>query len=184
MKTCDICGAKLGFRKFRCQDGVVCKSCYGIVSNHFTLTISKMTLAELKKNYVRNAQSLNMGEEGFLTTRKIGSFLLLDENNEKFCILSNWKVTGQHKRPEIFSYHDLQRFCLSCDPQFTAKQLMDLAADKSSTEVVQRLTIELYLKGNKRKEIVTIPSPVRTSSFAFRQSYKITQEILDCLADI
>ena len=23
--NCDICGEKLGFRKFHCQDGVVCK---------------------------------------------------------------------------------------------------------------------------------------------------------------
>lgn len=31
--NCDICGEKLGFRKFHCQDGVVCKKCYAVVSN-------------------------------------------------------------------------------------------------------------------------------------------------------
>ena len=48
--NCDLCGEKLGFRKFHCQDGVVCKKCYAIVSNGFSETIAKKTLAELKKN--------------------------------------------------------------------------------------------------------------------------------------
>ena len=47
--NCDICGEKLGFRKFHCQDVVVCKKCYAVVSNGFTETITKKTLAELKK---------------------------------------------------------------------------------------------------------------------------------------
>ena len=45
--NCDLCGEKLGFRKFHCQDGVVCKKCYAIVSNGFSETIAKKTLAEL-----------------------------------------------------------------------------------------------------------------------------------------
>ena len=49
--NCDLCGEKLGFRKFHCQDGVVCKKCYAIVSNGFSETIAKKTLAELKKTY-------------------------------------------------------------------------------------------------------------------------------------
>lgn len=49
--NCDLCGEKLGFRKFHCQDGVVCKKCYAIVSNGFSETIAKKTLTELKKTY-------------------------------------------------------------------------------------------------------------------------------------
>ena len=49
--NCDLCGEKLGFRKFHCQDGVVCKKCYAIVSKGFSETIAKKTLAELKKTY-------------------------------------------------------------------------------------------------------------------------------------
>lgn len=53
-KKCDLCGAQTGFRSFRCQDGVICKNCYLIVSSGYTETIAKRTLHELKQIYVRN----------------------------------------------------------------------------------------------------------------------------------
>lgn len=57
--VCDICGEKTGFRnKFRCQDGAICKKCYQIVSNDFSNTITRLTLSELKKVYIQNAESL------------------------------------------------------------------------------------------------------------------------------
>ena len=56
-KTCDICGGKTGFRnRFRCQDGVVCKRCYRIVSGNFATTIVKTPLSELKQRYLRFAE--------------------------------------------------------------------------------------------------------------------------------
>lgn len=55
---CDICGGKTGFRNiFRCQDGVICKKCYQVVSNDFSHTIAKLTLVELKETYIENAKS-------------------------------------------------------------------------------------------------------------------------------
>ena len=53
-KTCDICGGKTGWRSFRCQDGVVCRNCYLIVSSGYTTTIAKLTLDDLKRIYVKN----------------------------------------------------------------------------------------------------------------------------------
>lgn len=85
--NCDICGEKLGFRKFHCQDGVVCKKCYAVVSNGFTETITKKTLAELKKTYEANAVPIDLGEDGFVVTRKIQSLLLIDEQNKNFVFL-------------------------------------------------------------------------------------------------
>ena len=56
-KTCGICGGKTGFRnRFRCQDGVVCKRCYRIVSGNFATTIAKTPLSELKQRYIRFAE--------------------------------------------------------------------------------------------------------------------------------
>ena len=185
MKTCDICGAKMGFlKKFRCQDGVICKSCYKIVSNNYANTITKMTLADLKRVYIKNAQPLDMGEGGFQTTRKIGAYLLLDENNHKFCILNNQKLTGQNTRPEIFPYETLKSFQLISEPKFSPEQLSSFAADKGSPAVIQRLSVRLSLKGTGVREITVIPSPVRASSFAFRQGYKVAEEILNCLSHI
>lgn len=185
VKTCDICGGKTGlFQTFRCQDGVICKNCYRIVSGNYATTITKMTLTELKKLYIKNAQPLDMGEGGFQTTRKIGAFLLLDEKNHKFCILNNQKLTGRNTRPEVFPYAALERFQLVSEPKLSPERLFALASEKDSTEVIQRLAVRLQLKGTGVREITIIPTPVRTSSFAFRQSCKVAEEILDCLASI
>ena len=46
-RMCDLCGKKTGWRAFHCQDGVICKDCYKIVSNHYTTTVTGKTLAVL-----------------------------------------------------------------------------------------------------------------------------------------
>ena len=184
-KTCDICGAKLGLLgTFHCQDGVVCKNCYRIVSGNYSTTIAKMTLAELKRLYIRNAQPLDMGGGGFRITRRIGSFLLLDEENRKFCLLNNQKLTGRNTRPEIFPYGALEQARLVCDPRLPAEGLAAFHADKSGESVVKWMAVRLTLKDGGRRDIVIIPTPVRTSSFAFRQSCRVAQELLDCLSGI
>lgn len=185
MKTCEICGGKIGlFQTFRCRDGVICKKCYKIVSGNYATTITKMTLDELKKSYIKNAQPLDMGEGGFQTTRKIGGSLLLDEKNRKFCILSNQTLTGQSARPAVFPYAALQSVQLVSEPKFSAEQLSALAAEKSGKAVVQRLAVRICLEGAGTREITILPSPVRAASFAFRQGYKVAEEIRDCLTRI
>ena len=184
-KTCDICGGKTGFlNTFRCQDGAICKNCYKIVSGNFANTITRMTLMDLKRLYIKNAQPLDMGEGGFKTTLKIGSFLLLDEKNRKFCILNNQKMTGKNTRPEIFPCEVLKSAGISASPTFTEEQLSSLAEKKDSETVIKKLSVRLELKGAGVREITVIPTPVRTSSFAFRQGYKMAQEILKCLRSI
>ena len=184
-KSCDICGGKTGFlNTFRCQDGAICKNCYKIVSGNFANTITQMTLMDLKRLYIKNAQPLDMGEGGFKTTRKIGSFLLLDEKNRKFCILNNQKMTGQNTRPEIFLCQDLKSAGISASPNFSEEQLSSLAAEKDSDAVIRKLSVRLELKSAGVREIAIIPTPVRASSFAFRQGHKVAKEILECLRSI
>lgn len=183
--VCDICGGKTGFRNtFRCQDGVVCKNCYRIVSNNFTTTIARSSLADLKRIYIQNARPVDMGEEGFRTTKKVGTFLLLDEEGRKFCLLSNRNLTKEYARPEIHAYGDLEGYQLLSQPSFSAGELAALAQDKHSKAVVQKLSVRLRLKGGAVRDITVIPSPVRTSSFAFRQAYKALGEIVQALDGI
>lgn len=182
---CDICGGKTGFlRTFHCRDGVVCKNCYKIVSGNYANTIADLTLMELKKIYIKNARPLDMGEGGFKTTRKIGSFLLLDETNRKFCILNNQKMTGQNTRPEIFPCQELKRAGISASPDLSEEQLSSLAAEKDSAVIIRKLSVRLELKSAGVREIAIIPTPVRASSFAFRQGHKMAEEILECLRSI
>lgn len=184
-KTCDLCGVKTGlFGSFRCQDGVVCKQCYRIVSRQYAETISGMTLLELKKRYVQNAQPLDLGGDGFQPTRRIGSYLLLDETGGKLCLLNNQKLSGGNGRPEIYPCAALESVRLRSEPELSPERLSALAGEKRGGLTVQKLAVRLRLKDVGTREIVVIPTPVRTSSFAFRQAWKVAGELLDCLTPL
>ena len=176
--NCDICGEKLGFRKFHCQDGVVCKKCYAVVSNGFTETITKKTLAELKKTYEANAVPLDLGEDGFVVTRKIQSLLLIDEQNKKFCISGNPTVSKEYSRPEIYHYEDLTGYMLMCEPELTPEELVHLKEDKKTVKVIKKLKVRMKIKGVGIKDLVVLASPVRSSTYAFRKSYQVAMDIL------
>lgn len=176
--NCDICGEKLGFRKFRCQDGVVCKKCYAVVSNGFTETITKKTLAELKKTYEANAVPIDLGEDGFVVTRKIQSLLLIDEQNKKFCISGNPTVSKEYSRPEIYHYEDLMGYMLICEPELTPEELVHLKEDKKTVKVIKKLKVRMKIKGVGIKDLVVLASPVRSSTYAFRKSYQVSMDIL------
>lgn len=176
--NCDICGEKLGFRKFHCQDGVVCKKCYAVVSNGFTETITKKTLAELKKTYEANAVPIDLGEDGFVVTRKIQSMLLIDEQNKKFCISGNPTVSKEYSRPEIYHYEDLMGYMLMCEPELTPEELVHLKEDKKTVKVIKKLKVRMKIKGVGIKDLVVLASPVRSSTYAFRKSYQVAMDIL------
>ena len=176
--NCDLCGEKLGFRKFHCQDGVVCKKCYAIVSNGFSETIAKKTLAELKKTYEANAVPIDLGEDGFVVTRKIKPFLLIDEQNKKFCISGNPTVSKEYSRPEIYHYDDLMAYMLVCDPELTPEELVHLKEDKKTVKVIKKLKVRLKIRGVGIKDIVVLSRPVRSSTFAFRKSYQLAMDIM------
>ena len=174
--NCDICGEKLGFRKFHCQDGVVCKKCYAVVSNGFTETITKKTLAELKKTYEAKAVPIDLGEDGFVVTRKIQSLLLIDE--QKFCISGNPTVSKEYSRPEIYHYEDLMGYMLMCEPELTPEELVHLKEDKKTVKVIKKLKVRMKIKGVGIKDLVVLASPVRSSTYAFRKSYQVAMDIL------
>ena len=177
-KTCDICGGNIGMlHAFRCQDGTICKNCYRIVSGNYASTIAGRTLLELKQLYIRNAPPLELGDEGFQATQRVGSFLLLDSKSRKFCILNNRKLTHENTRPEIFPYEALKSFALVTQPPLPA-------LTRKEDTVVQKLGVRLDLEGFGEREIVIIPTPVRASSFAFREGRRIAEKILDCLSGI
>lgn len=181
-KICDICGGPTGFRNtFRCQDGVICKNCYKIVSNQFTTTITKSTLAELKKTYIKNAAPLDMGEGGFWATKKIANYLMLDENNRKFCISSNRMVSGEYSKPEIFRYEDLGSYKMVSDPKLPQEQLAVLAVDKHNTMVIKKLVVRIRITNVGVRDLIIIPTPVRSNSFAFRRAYKTAEEVMSGL---
>lgn len=183
-KTCDICGNKIGWKKFRCQDGVICKECYAKVSNNFTTTIVGKTLAELKKTYQINDTPIDLGEGGFQITRKVKTFLLVDEINKKFCIPGNPTVNKEYSRPEVYRYEDLQGYKLACEPELSPEELTALKEDKKNMRVIKKLKVRLRIRGVGIRDIMIISTPVRSSTYAFRQSYQIAIDLMKELDDI
>ena len=183
--TCDLCGGKTGFlNRFRCQDGVVCKHCYRIVSGNYSDTIAQKSLKELKRIYVQNARPLDLGEGGFEVTRRIAPYVLLDETHGKFCVLNNRKLTGKSVRPEILSREKLKDVRLLSEPDCPPERLAELAANRKESEIIRRLCVRLELKGGGTRDIVVIPTPVRSSSLAFRKGYQAAEKVRKGLVDL
>ena len=182
MKTCDICGGKRGFfHSFRCQDGVICKNCYRIVSGNYATTITGKTIQELKKIYIQNAQPLDLGADGFETTRKIGSLLLIDEGRRKFCVLNHPKKNGSAARPQIYSRSDVTAVRLQLRPAFSQDELEKLMDDKSKEQTADSLSVQISLKDGQVCRIPLLTSPVRLSTYAFRQSYQLARQMVEAL---
>lgn len=170
-KFCDICGKKIGLKAFRCRDGKLCKECYRLVSNQFTATITDKTLAELKERYARNAAPVALGADGFSVSRRVGDALLVDEERRKFALPGNRGITKEYTPMEIFPWSALRGYTLITKPEMTPQKLKKLAENAKSEAVVEKLLIRLRLAEGDARDIVVIPTPVRTSGFAFRKSY-------------
>lgn len=183
-KICDICGGKIGIKGFHCLDGVICKKCYAVASNGFTGTITKKTLEEVKQIYQANVTPVDLGEGGFETTRRVKSLLLIDERQRKFCISGNPTVSGEYSRPEIYRYEDLEGYKLASEPEMSPEELVGLKEDKKTVKVIKGIKVRLKIRGAGIRDIPIVASPVRSSSFAFRQSYRIAMDIMNELDEI
>lgn len=177
-RTCDICENKIGLKAFRCQDGKICKKCYGIVSNGFTDTITGKTLAELMEIYQKNNKPIDLGEDGFYITRKVGTFLLLDERNKKFCIPGNPTVSKEYSRPEIYYFKELKGYRLVSNPEMSPEELVALKDDKESSRVIKSLKIQMKIENVGIRDLMILSTPVRSSSYAFRQAYQKAMDVM------
>lgn len=178
---CELCGKTIGFKAFRCTDGKICKNCYEIVSNHFTDTITKATLTELKERYEENSRPLDLGEDGFQISYKVGTFLLLDEKNKKFCVLSNRAVTGNYARPEIFSYEALEGYEFIVSPGMTMEECLGLTSPRFQKQMIKDMRIRLKIRGTDGKDLVLLPGTVKVGGPAYRQACKYAREIRQCI---
>ena len=73
---------------------------------------------------------------------------------------------------------------LACEPSLPPVRLEELAANPRETVVIDRMVVRLRLKNAGVRELIVIPSPVRSSSFAFRRAYRAAGQILRELEEI
>lgn len=175
MRTCDICHEPIGmFHKFRYADGYICKNCYKKASRNYTETIAAKTLDELKELCSHKGGA----EEDFEVTGRIGNYILVDERNQKICILNNRMTAGQVSDPEFYEVKDIEECMLFCEPAMELDELEDKVKRRAEGNI-NTLKIAVRLKDRKKKEIILISKPVRIKSYAFRQSFSFAKRIVD-----
>lgn len=175
MKTCDICHEPIGmFNKFRYTDGYICKKCYKKASRNYTETIAAKTLDELKELCSQKGEV----EEDFEVTGRIGNYLLVDERNQKICILNNRMTAGQVSDPEFYDVGEVEECRLVCQPVMKLEELEEKVKRRAEGNM-NTLKVAVRLKNGKKKEIVLISKPVRIKSYAFRQSFHFANRIAD-----
>lgn len=181
-KICDICGEKLGFYKFRYDEGVICKACYKKASKNFVETIRHKTYHEIKS--LCEEENTQLEQLIFEKTGKVGNYILLDDKNKQLCIPHNRANESERKQVEFVLYEDINKIQLSCVPDITEEELSNWEKNKEK-KVITSLEIFIYTKTrNDIRKIIMLSSPVRVNSFAFRRIFAFTKKILKILNEI
>ena len=178
MRTCDVCGDRLGMVKFRYRDGFICKDCYERASRACTETVRGMGLSEVKERCQEAGDQAVM--EDFEMTGRIGNFILIDSNRNKLCIVHNRIRTKEYKKPEIVSLDQIRYCKICCASSLSWEELR--SEEKPKEGCVAFLGLELIMdSGEKSRYIQVLSSPVRTKSYAFRKSMGFMQQIVGYL---
>ncbi len=178
MKTCDVCQSPLGMlKKFKYADGYICKECYKKASRNFTETITQKNLSEIKK-LCHNEKEI---DEKFEITGRIGNYLLVDEKNNKICILNNRMTAKKVSAPDFYDIKNIIGCEIICHPALTVEELEGKVEGRED-EIIDSLKVSISMKNKKKPvEIMMISNSVRTKSYAFRQVFhfakRITKEI-------
>lgn len=177
MKTCDICGASLGMlKKFRYADGFICKDCYEKASNHFTETITKKGLQEIKELCQKRDEKTY---EDFEVTGRVGSFILFDEKNHKICFPNNRMIQKDISDPEFYSLDDIEAFQIEYEPDMSLEEL-ERKIQQKEEGTIKFLKVSFQWKNTKeKKDITLIANPVRIKSYAAKQSFGLAKRIID-----
>ncbi len=179
-KVCDVCGKKIGFRKFRYVDGYICKDCYAKASRRFTEVIRDKSLAEIRElcSQERDEESF----ENFHVTGKIGNYLLVDEDNLRVCIPSNRMTNRQVSDPEFYDVSEMESCEIRYQPDMPLEELTRLTQERKSQETVSYLKVRMNFKNGFPKDITLISNPVRIKSYAFRQTFDFALRIQETIA--
>lgn len=176
MKTCDVCGEKLGiFSKFKYADGYICKECYKKASRYFTETIIQKDLNEIKELCQQKQDVENL--ESFEVTGKIGNYLLVDEKNKKICVPNNRITNGRVEEPEFYEVDNIIDCNIVFSPNMKFEDLQQKVLEQKDESLIEFLRVSIMTKDKKRKDIQLVSKPVRIKSYAFRQSFNFAKRI-------
>ena len=173
--------------KFRYAEGLICKSCYETVTANCATTVRQMSREELMAAYEARRAALEDAPE-FRVTRRVGDFLLIDEERRLICLPNNRRQVGgsvsRAGAPEFIPWKGIRTVSLVTDPKLSVEALKKFASEKGDT-VLRRM--EISIAARDRREPYTIPfftTPVRAKSFAFRQSLGMALRSLELLQQV
>ncbi|WP_252247202.1 DUF4428 domain-containing protein [Clostridium sp. ZBS4] len=106
--TCNICEQKVGLNRFKIQDGWICKKCFKKCGFNLNTPIMQFN-SERIKSIMCNDEKTKEELTRFNTSKSIGSFLQIDENQCKIKIINS--TQGQNAKFQIYNYEDI----LSCE---------------------------------------------------------------------
>ncbi|BDR57719.1 DUF4428 domain-containing protein [Xylocopilactobacillus apicola] len=166
-QDCVICGQPLGFMKFKCRDGAVCKKCYRIVSQEYTQTIVDRDTSDLLAIFEKYKS-----QPDFDITRRINQYLLFDDPHQLICLPNNRKYSDAKLPPEFFSYRSLKSCSL----------VQDTIEIKG--KVRKNLELKLSFDDSIERKIVLIKKPIEVNSSIYQSMNKVANQIINNLAKI
>lgn len=195
--TCSICNKEIGSLQIA-NGGWICYDCFKKCGFNATVHIRNMTVEEIKAKMsanITNTEELSM----FNTTKKIGTFLEIDDNQKKWLIPDGFM--GKKKNPQIYKYSDIVDFELLEDGETITKGGLGRAivggvlfggvgavvggvtGGKKSKSVCTSLKIKITASSiyNPVVYINFLTTPTKKNSFTYKTMYNSAQECLSVL---
>ncbi|TDW25517.1 hypothetical protein EDD63_10444 [Breznakia blatticola] len=180
--TCEFCREQLKFRKFRFKDGYACKKCYAILTNQFKTTIRNRSKTELYSIYASNKNQSYDPFKEFNVTKKIGNYILIDEDKQRFCVPNNINVVKSSEKPELYDINHCHSFSIETKPKSNLFELEKQMKEKSS-KIINEIAV-IFEFENQLRKIIILNNSVRISSFAFKKTFDFAKKIKKELDDL
>lgn len=197
--TCSVCNKEIGLNRYQIANkGWICKECFKECGFNLATPIRKMTLDDIHKameNKKVQVEELN----SFNPTKKIGTHIEIDENQNKWLIPDG--MFGGKKNPKIYNFSDIVDFELLEDGESIAKGGLGRAVvggvlfrgigavvggvtgKKKSKPICNSLKIKITLNDMSKPVVYIdfIKASTKKDSIIYKTMYKSAQECLSVL---
>lgn len=198
---CCICEINNGKQKI--LDGYVCKECLRSCGGFYPLTkpFKTATKEDIQSAIDENKSNRELINK-FVCTKKIGTYLEVDETNKLLLIPDG--LYGKKINPKVYSYQDVLEYELLEDGESITKGGLGRAVagglllggvgavvggitgKKKTKTVINSLRIKITVKklNNPTVYINLISTATKSGSIIYKSSYNLAQEILSVLSII
>ncbi len=116
--TCEVCNNEAGLNRHRISDKKwICPKCFKEAGFNLSTNTRKMTVQDVRS--AMEAKQDNANElANFNPTKKIGSYVEFDDNQQKWLVLSS--ILGRRNKSTVYNYNDIIDFELLEDGESVA----------------------------------------------------------------